>query len=210
MEDCRDDVRPARILCNSGIAPMRRRLFTLFSALSLLMCAAVCVHWPFSFWYRHDALWEGWHEPAGAPAQVAVLHVGTGSGCVFISGGRYTFFDARKVASIKATHDRDWPLRVGLLRFGQRRVVMVPPAYGATYFSWIYHDDVSTDANRHTANLAVPHWAAALTFALSPGIWAWRRRRERRGDLVGRCLSCGYDLRATPMRCPECGAVPAR
>ena len=35
-------------------------------------------------------------------------------------------------------------------------------------------------------------------------VWQKRRRQQR----IGLCIHCGYDLRATPNRCPECGAIP--
>ena len=57
--------------------------------------------------------------------------------------------------------------------------------------------------------LAVPWWAVALACAVLPSVGARRllqRRREHARRRGHRCASCGYDLRATPARCPECGA----
>ena len=54
-----------------------------------------------------------------------------------------------------------------------------------------------------------PHWALALATIILPALWLIRLgRRWRIADQ--HCTSCGYDLRATPDRCPECGTVPKR
>jgi hypothetical protein len=54
---------------------------------------------------------------------------------------------------------------------------------------------------------AVPLWAPTALFLLPGASWliAFRRRRARYRVARGLCGGCGYDLRATPGRCPECG-----
>lgn len=53
-----------------------------------------------------------------------------------------------------------------------------------------------------------PIWVTALITSVPPMLALHRILRERRHALEGRC-KCGYDLRATPEKCPECGAMPA-
>jgi hypothetical protein len=59
------------------------------------------------------------------------------------------------------------------------------------------------------AVLAVPYWALLLATGLAPALWLRGRMRRRGRILGGRCARCGYDLRASPGRCPECGSEAA-
>ena len=75
-------------------------------------------------------------------------------------------------------------------------------------------DTTNTDPDVTVGTVGVDWpWPLALTTVFAAPIWfrlvrreMRRRRRMRRGS----CLNCGYDLRATPQRCPECGTVPAK
>ncbi len=54
----------------------------------------------------------------------------------------------------------------------------------------------------------MPHW---LIFAAMLAVGLWCIRGLRRRYPPGTCQSCGYDLRASKDRCPECGtAIPPR
>jgi hypothetical protein len=68
-----------------------------------------------------------------------------------------------------------------------------------------------TYATNDAACALVPHWFLVVITGASPILWlsAARNRRRRLRELAGLCRMCGYDLRATPERCPECGEVPA-
>ncbi len=57
-----------------------------------------------------------------------------------------------------------------------------------------------------------PHWFVALLFAALPAVRLrsiLRTRRQNRRNRAGLCQHCGYDLRASPNRCPECGHAAA-
>jgi hypothetical protein len=62
---------------------------------------------------------------------------------------------------------------------------------------------------RLSSAVMVPYWFIVLLTAPLPVIWAWRETKLRRARTAGLCKRCGYDLRATPDRCPECGAEAA-
>lgn len=55
----------------------------------------------------------------------------------------------------------------------------------------------------------IPYWSLTALTVILPAVAA-RRIARRFHSRAGVCAVCGYDLRATPDRCPECGTVPAK
>lgn len=58
-----------------------------------------------------------------------------------------------------------------------------------------------------TTAVLIPRWVivAGLGFSLLLAIWI--ARPCLKPPAAGLCRKCGYDLRATPDRCPECGTI---
>jgi hypothetical protein len=188
---------------------VRRHLFNALAVLSLLLCAATVTIWVRSM--SHGGALPAVKEQSGWQFQslrgrVCVTHVAA----IGQSPG------AADQPGLAVWEDRppvEWPSDqpTMCLFYGVRNM---PEASLSNGFGLAQVRNVSawgpeTPPRQWRANgVAVPYWMPLALFLVSPLVWAatFRRRgRARRGE----CLRCGYDLRATPDRCPECGTAVA-
>lgn len=83
-------------------------------------------------------------------------------------------------------------------------------------YAWTYAGfslQRQADAERDLFRIVLPIWmltALLLIVPLLRTIPIWRSARRRRRMKRGLCANCGYDIRASHDRCPECGQVTTR
>ena len=77
-------------------------------------------------------------------------------------------------------------------------------------FGWQSQRFDQIGSSIHSIGVSIPHWFLLIAFALLPTVHISRYRTLNRRRSEKRCPTCGYDLRATPNRLPECGTISQR
>jgi hypothetical protein len=88
------------------------------------------------------------------------------------------------------------------LRGGRAGIPLRTPPVGGVFVGHRVEDDVDLSV------VIIPMAVIVAAFAVLPLLAFVRRVRRIRGlqrVAAGCCAACGYDLRASPGRCPECG-----
>jgi hypothetical protein len=177
-----------------------RRLFTAASAFLLVICFAATLADVVSRlttfgWTSHHHHWSAgvfqWaattHNHDLVVSQGILYDMGEDSSDTLMTGR--LFVDERQVLS-----------RADLQGLNRDQ-----PVYG---FSW--HETRRTwgDSGRYVERhwqKSAPLWPFVVLSGILPTRWMFTFFRTRRRIRSGHCPDCGYDLRASTERCPECG-----
>jgi hypothetical protein len=184
---------------------MKRRMFNLLAVVSLVFCLSTVAMLARSCWIA-----DTWdlirvdRRPSGdwcmqTSALITCIRGGIG----------VVFEDAADLPRVENSTVIDSPIRRWIWSH-DRQVAKAYPFWNSAHqkgywdcigFGW--HAPASG-----SAAFAIPLYAVGILTGIAPVcLLCTNPRRRRRRE--GRCVNCGYDLRATPDRCTECEAVPA-
>ncbi|MGE5608955.1 MAG: hypothetical protein ACM359_06860, partial [Bacillota bacterium] len=161
---------------------------------SLLLCLALIGLWVRSSWVADDVAWA-WPTRGNPNYAVWVVGVGTNQNGLDFS------FQKRKRSTLPfglswaSNADPAGQARPTWRWLGFQGLVWNPPP--------MTHPDLAS-----VYVVEVPYEFLIVLACVLPLLWLWRfavylARKPRRDE--GLCPSCGYDLRASKERCPECG-----
>jgi len=177
---------------------MRLKLLTLCWTASLLLCVATSVLWLRSY-SQEDMLSfaRARIQPLGRPASTSI-YFGSNRGVLCL--GRNVVVDNGHAFLPK--EGLGWTSRSAF-----------PVPWGRSFLESLHFSLNSFDnPGQRMTELYFPHWAVIVVVLPLASFAIWRtasRLRRKPGFDQLKCGACGYDLRATPDRCPECGEVPA-
>jgi hypothetical protein len=174
------------------------RLFNLAAAISLILCAATAALWARSFWVGDALIWKS-----------VTGGMGPNSTSLSISSVRGEFSAARIVR-----HDPQIPLAPEPYHWiwnawsvdGERDAAFFWPYFYSDRFpATLTPTSVNTQSGVYFEHAFLVSMLLLVPAAATASSFLRARHRCRRKRLRGHCPFCGYDLRATPNCCPECG-----
>ncbi len=186
----------------------RRKRWNTVAAVSLLLCAATVVLWVRSHHFTDaitliDRRWT--EEYRGISWAHVIEHR------LISTDGRIGYL-RDDIVNVPGDLDLSGPADYSLL-------AAISAAFGDGHWQEIdqvidrggFHVAIAPRTVAHGPRVAqrvtVPYWLIAIACAALP-CWRARRYAMRTAPDGNLCACCGYDCRATPDRCPECGVVP--
>ena len=209
--------KPRRIL---------RALTTVFQVLCTMLAAAAAALWIRSHRTPDEVVWMRWDVLGVTPSRwVRRFHdgltVNSHDGLLLFMRQREVVLDPQYVLNKELTVlPKPWrkltwsddSSAIGLngsglaaLRPGPTRQSRVLDALGIDYYHYRLPQRLPGDPAEGMLWLVVPWRLVCFALAVPPmgaGLLYLLRLRPRK---AGHCPNCGYDLRASPDRCPECG-----
>ena len=198
----------------------QRWLFNGTAAISLLVFLSSSILWIRSYWRGDTLQWNKLYFSATVPKTEDPpptgyydLYFSSGAGYFSMHSSAQTYYPTHGMIDI--LFDPNQGISYGCDHFPLRQQLNPLPIGVSPNDKWNrwnhagiqYVSVVSPGSHETLFDIAWIYIVAISTLMPTRKMLAVMRNR-RMMRRAGLCHSCGYDLRATPDRCPECGAVP--